>query len=103
MLSKLFGITLLNSFGLHQNYPNPFNPSTIIRFDLERRGFVDLSVYDVLGRKVTALVNNTMAPGRHEVEWIAADVKSNQIASGIYFYRLESGNHTQVRKMVLLR
>lgn len=91
-------------FELLQNYPNPFNPTTAIGFQLSAASFVKLSVYDMLGREVAALVNEVKAPGSHGVTWDA-----RAMASGVYLYRMQirmpdGGQTTQeVRKMVLLR
>jgi hypothetical protein len=88
-----------NSFALHQNYPNPFNPSTRIKFDLPKNGYVTLKVYDMLGRLVSTLVNNEfITAGEKEVTF--ADTK---LASGIYFYRIEAGEFTATRKMILVK
>ena len=91
-------------FALHQNYPNPFNPSTQISFDIPA-GFevVTLSVYNVLGKRVNTLLNNVMNPGKHKVEWNAKDSEGNPVASGIYFYELNTPSFTSRRKMLLIR
>jgi hypothetical protein len=86
------------AFSLHQNYPNPFNPSTLIAYDLPRDAQVKLTVYDVLGREVSVLVNEIEAAGAHSVRFDAAG-----LSSGAYFYRLEAGNFVQIRKLSLLR
>jgi hypothetical protein len=89
---------------LHQNVPNPFNPVTTIRFDLARTGHVSLRIYDVAGRAVRTLVNDTMkAAADHEVVWDGRDDAGTQVSSGVYFYRLEAGTVSDVRKMVLMR
>jgi hypothetical protein len=88
----------LRIYELSPNYPNPFNPSTIIRYQLPRASHVTLTVYDVLGREVTTLVNATEEPGYKSVQWDAGGV-----ASGVYFYRLTAGEFVQVRKVSLLR
>jgi hypothetical protein len=85
-------------FVLKQNYPNPFNPSTTIRFDVRSDAKVKLTVYNVLGQAVATLVDGFKAAGAYEVQWNAADV-----ASGVYFYRLESGDFKQTRKMLLIK
>jgi len=87
-----------NEFALSQNYPNPFNPTTKIHFQVPKTGLVTLKVYDVLGREVTTLLNEVKQPGTYEIEWNAS-----ALASGIYFYQLQSGSFTDVKKMILIR
>ena len=89
---------LLKSTTLHQNYPNPFNPITRIDFDLPEDGQARLIVYDLMGREVTRLVDNRLSAGYHSASWNASNV-----ASGIYFYRLTSGDFIQTKKMVFLK
>jgi Secretion system C-terminal sorting domain len=86
------------SYKLEQNYPNPFNPSTKISFNIAQSGFVSLKVYDALGREVATLVNEVTPAGNHIINFNASD-----LASGIYFYRLKTGNFTESRKMILLK
>ena len=91
-------------FALHQNYPNPFNPSTQISFDVpEGSELVRLNIYNILGKKVSTLLNNVVNPGRHKVEWNAKDNEGNPVASGIYFYELSSSSFTARKKMLLIR
>jgi hypothetical protein len=85
-------------YTLHQNYPDPFNPSTTIAFSLPRSASASLKVYDMLGREVATLVNGYTTSGMHEVQFNAAN-----LASGIYLYRLTSGNFTEVKKMMLVK
>jgi hypothetical protein len=90
-------------FSLSQNYPNPFNPSTTIKFtvplDVKREtSNTKLVVYDILGREVKTLVNENRAPGSYEITFDAS-----QLASGVYFYRLTSGDFMQTKKMILIR
>ncbi len=85
-------------FALQQNYPNPFNPATTISYRLSAFGRVSLKVYDVLGREVTTLVDAVEKPGTHEVRFDAS-----RFASGMYFYRLTAGGHSEVRKLLLLK
>lgn len=88
-----------NSFALHQNYPNPFNPSTKIKFDVPRNGLVTLKVYDMVGRLVSTLINNEyITAGSKEVTFAG-----HNLASGVYFYRLEAGEFTATRKMTLVK
>jgi len=87
-----------SAFSLEQNYPNPFNPVTTIRFSLARTVDVNLAVYDVLGRRVTLLVNERKNAGVHEVNFDAS-----RLSSGVYFYRLQAGDFTQSKKLVVLK
>jgi len=83
---------------LYQNYPNPFNPTTTIGFELSKPANVRLEIYDVMGRSVAVLVDSRMSPGPHEVRFDAS-----ALSSGIYFYRLQTGDSVFSRKMVLLK
>jgi len=91
-------IKLPDEYSLEQNYPNPFNPATTILFSLKQKGMTTLSVYNVLGQKVATLKNEVLEPGAYTVRWNAAGY-----ASGIYFYRLISGDFVKVKKMMLLK
>lgn len=83
---------------LMQNYPNPFNPSTTIKYELPRSAVVNLSVYDLLGRMVSVLVNERRDAGIHEVTF-----DGSGLASGVYFYRFSAGDFVQTRKLVLVK
>jgi photosystem II stability/assembly factor-like uncharacterized protein len=83
---------------LSQNYPNPFNPSTVIAYQLPTNNFVTLKIFDVLGREIASLVNERQTAGSHSVTFSA-----NGLPSGVYFYRLQAGNYTETRKLVLLK
>jgi Secretion system C-terminal sorting domain len=87
-----------NHFSLNQNYPNPFNPSTRISFNISRTGFTTLTVYNVLGEKVATLISGNLQAGYHVVNFNASN-----LSSGIYLYRLESGNSNSVKKMILMK
>lgn len=87
-----------SSFQLFQNYPNPFNPFTTISFNIPNRGRVVLKIYDILGRTVANLIDETLEPGHHEVQFDAA-----KLASGIYFYRLGFNNKFRNRQMLLIK
>jgi hypothetical protein len=84
-------------FKLEQNYPNPFNPTTNIKFQISKSGFVKMVVYDILGREIATLVNESLSPGTYEVEWDATIYPS-----GVYYYKLAATNYTETRKMVLI-
>jgi hypothetical protein len=89
---------LPTQFSLSQNYPNPFNPSTTIRYGLPNRSTVTLAVYNTLGQKIITLVQETQEPGGHEVKF-----DGTGLASGVYFYRLQTGGFVQTKKLLLLR
>jgi hypothetical protein len=90
-------------FALHQNYPNPFNPETQIAFDLPQAGRVELTVYNVLGRRIVTLAGGTFEAGSHSVSWDGRDESGTSVSSGVYFYRLETPSGSVSRKMVLLK
>ena len=89
---------LPKEWALNQNYPNPFNATTMISFALPKPGNVRLDVFNILGQRVTTLKNEFMEAGIHNVSW-----KSTDIASGVYFYRLQASDFTKTRKMTLLK
>jgi hypothetical protein len=86
-------------FHLSQNYPNPFNPTTKINYDIPQNSIVKLTIYDIIGREVIKLVNNEFKqPGRYVVEF-----NGTNLASGVYFYRIEVGDFIDSKKMVLVK
>ncbi|MBI5402393.1 MAG: M28 family peptidase [Ignavibacteriae bacterium] len=87
-----------NKYYLYQNYPNPFNPNTFIKFQITKENNVNLKIFDILGREVATLLNNKMLPGIYEANWNASS-----FPSGIYFYKLISGEYTATKKMVLIK
>jgi hypothetical protein len=91
-------VRIPNFYALDQNYPNPFNPTTKITYALPKAGSVNLVVYDILGREVATLVNEVKQAGIHTV-----DFNASNLASGIYFYSMKSGDFTAVKKMVLVK
>jgi hypothetical protein len=97
------GDTPITTYGLVQNYPNPFNPSTTINYQIPRAGHVDLSIYDVSGRLIKTLVNGDRSEGLHTVTWDGKDNMGVSVASGIYFYKMKSGQFVETKRMVLLR
>jgi hypothetical protein len=114
----IIGINNINSeipgkFELYQNYPNPFNPITKLRFAIgtplnppfakggtERSsgGLVKLVIFDILGKEVAILINESLPPGTYEIEWNASNYPS-----GVYFYKLSVGDFNQTRKMILVK
>jgi hypothetical protein len=90
-------------FSLEQNYPNPFNPSTSISFGLEQPGYGSLTVHNVRGQEIARLVSGSFAAGRYSYQWNGRDHAGQQVASGIYFYRLNVNDQSATRKMMLLK
>lgn len=89
---------LINNFSLYQNYPNPFNPTSTIKYKLPEDLKVQIKVFDVLGKEVSALVNEEKPAGSHEVKF-----NGGNLASGIYFYRIQAGSFINTKKMILLK
>ncbi len=87
-----------DSYALNANYPNPFNPSTNIQFSTPEQSFVELKVFDILGNEVANLVKQDMEPGNYSVVF-----NGSNLASGIYLYRLVSGNFFDTKKMMLIK
>jgi hypothetical protein len=85
-------------FTLSQNYPNPFNPSTTIDFAITSQSAVNITVYNAVGQAVEVLVNDVVPVGAYKVTWNAS-----AMASGIYFYRMASGDFVETQKMILLK
>lgn len=104
---SVFGIKKLSNvipdkYCLYQNYPNPFNPLTKIRIEIAKFSDVRLAVYDALGREVTVLVNDRLEPGTYEIEWNALSGGSDH-TSGVYYYRLETEDFSEAKKMILIK
>ncbi len=103
LINNVIGISTLGneipaSFYLFQNYPNPFNPNTNIRFDISRSGNVKLRIFDITGKEVSELINGEYSPGKYNYDFSAGN-----LASGIYFYKLETPDFMSVRKMTLVK
>ncbi|MFH1277860.1 MAG: FlgD immunoglobulin-like domain containing protein [Candidatus Eisenbacteria bacterium] len=88
---------------LYPNVPNPFNPVTTLRYEVEGTAPVEIGVFDVRGRLVRTLVNETMGPGRHEAVWDGRTDSGESAPSGVYLYRIRIGSFGDVRKMVLVK
>ena len=86
------------TYSLSQNYPNPFNPTTNIKFSIPKNSVVKLTIYDLTGRVVETLVDGQLNAGNY-----AYDFDASNIASGVYFYKLQSDNFTDVKKMMLIK
>jgi len=88
---------------LKANYPNPFNPETTISFSVSKDGPVTLDVFNIKGQKVNTLVNDIREAGVHQVVWNGKDATGRDVSSGVYFYRMVSGDFENVRKMILMK
>jgi hypothetical protein len=88
-----------SGFNLYQNYPNPFNPETIIAYQIPEFCYVEIKVYDILGREVATLVNKEQNAGTYETRFSMA----NGLSSGIYLYRIKAGDFFQTKKMTILK
>jgi hypothetical protein len=94
---------LPDEFALRQNYPNPFNPVTTLRYDLPEQTHVNITVYDMLGRKVRTILNQQQDPGYKSLIWNATNDYGKPVSAGIYLYQIQAGEYMQTKKMVLLK
>ena len=90
-------------FSLRQNYPNPFNPVTTLRYDLPENDYVNIIIYDMLGKQVKTLVNKAQDAGYRSVIWDATNDYGKPVSAGIYLYQIQAGEYMQTKKMVLLK
>jgi len=88
---------------LRQNYPNPFNPETVIRYDVAKLGVVRLSIYTLTGQPVRILVDGESGLGSYSVVWNGRDDEGREVSSGLYLCRMEAGDYSAVRKLMLVR
>lgn len=100
---ELINTQVVEEYDLKQNFPNPFNPSTEIVFQIVKPGIVKLKVYDILGREVMTLVDEELNNGTYTVPWFGENNLGEQLSSGVYFYRIETDDFIQTKKMILLR
>ena len=94
---------LPEQFALHYNYPNPFNPTTTISYDLPEQAQVTLSIYDLLGKKIKTLVNQSQDTGNKIVMWDGTDEVGRQVSAGVYLYHIQAGHFSRTRKMLFLK
>ena len=95
---------VMSDFLLEQNYPNPFNPSTTIRYRIPEAGFVSLKIYDMLGREIATLVSEFKSSGIYKIEFNSQETTNNiKLISGVYYYRLHSGDLTSTKKFILIK
>jgi formylglycine-generating enzyme required for sulfatase activity len=90
-------------FTLYQNYPNPFNPVTTLRYDLPENSLVNITIYDMLGREVITLIDQTQDAGYRSVNWNATNNYGKPVSAGIYLYQIQAGEYISTKKMVLLK
>ena len=97
------GADIPEVFALHQNYPNPFNPITTLRYDLPEQSMVNIIIYDLLGRQVRTLINQTQDAGFKSVIWDATNDYGKPVSAGVYLYKIQAEGFIQTKKMVLLK
>ena len=90
-------------FAIYQNYPNPFNPITEIKYEITQEGYVSISVYDLVGRLVKTLINQKQSAGYYSINWDATNIQNLKVSAGMYIYRIESGDFSKSKKMILLK
>jgi flagellar hook assembly protein FlgD len=92
-----------SEFALHDNYPNPFNPVTTINYDLPKDAYVNLIIYDIMGREVANLAGKEMSAGYQTMKWNARNNAGALVSAGIYFYQIQTRDFVKTKKMVLLK
>ncbi len=100
---KKFGNQIPNTNVLYQNYPNPFNPQTKIRYQIVKSGYVKLKVYNILGKEIATLVNGELQAGIYEVQFPVNNLSNFRFTSGVYYYRIETENFSDIKSMILLK
>jgi cleaved adhesin domain-containing protein/type IX secretion system substrate protein len=96
-------LALPKKFALYQNFPNPFNPSTNIKFDLPNQTDVKLVIYNILGQQVVTLIDDNLKPGDYAKTWNGLDQHGSRVATGVYFYKLVTNEHTAVKKLLMVK
>ena len=90
-------------FTLHQNYPNPFNPITTLNYELSNSSHINMAIYDVLGNKVSQLVNSKQSPGFKSIQWDGTNSQGEPLSAGVYLYKIQAGDFVDTKKMILLK
>ena len=103
VLKKSSSSHLSFAFSLLSAYPNPFNPITTLRYDLPEQAFVTFTIYDMLGKQISQLVNTTQEAGFKSVQWDATNSMGKSVSAGVYLYQIQAGGFIQTKKMVLLK
>jgi len=88
---------------LHQNYPNPFNPVTTLRYDLPENALVNITIYDMMGRQISTLVSSLQSAGYKSIQWNGTNDAGQPVSAGVYLYKIQAGDYSQTKKMVLLK
>ena len=97
------GDLLPKTYAIHQNYPNPFNPITTLRYGLPEDAMVNITIYDMMGRIVSTLVNENQSSGYKTLQWNATNDSGQPVSAGVYIYAIKAGNFAQTKKMILLK
>lgn len=92
-----------SGFWLKQNYPNPFNPATTIEYSITSRSHVNISIYNIIGQKIKTLFDGEKKSGSYSIDWDGTDARGDKVATGIYFYGIQAGHFSDMKKMILLR
>ena len=92
-----------STYSIHQNYPNPFNPMTTINFELPIKEFVNIRIYDLMGRNIRSLINMVQDAGYRSVQWNATNDLGQPVTAGMYIYTIQAGDFRQTKKMLLLK
>ena len=103
MSSENDKLNIPGKFSLSQNFPNPFNPTTEIKYELPNESLVNITIYDVMGRKINTLVNLEQSAGSYSLQWDATNSVGESIPAGMYIYTIQAGKYTSTKKMVLLK
>ena len=100
---SIYDETLPITYNLYNAYPNPFNPVTTLHYDLPQDAMVNITIYDMMGRQVKALMNDSQTAGYKTIQWNATNDKNEPVSAGIYLYEIQAGEFRQTKKMVLLK
>lgn len=91
------------TYSLHQNYPNPFNPLTEIKYALPRDEYVQITIYNLMGKEVQSLIREDKVAGTHSIQWNATNNEGKQVSAGVYLYKIQAGDFSETKKMILLK
>ena len=97
------GDAIPETYAVHQNYPNPFNPVTTLRYSLPEDGLVNITIYDMMGRQISKLLNSFQNAGYKTIQWIGTNNVGEPVSAGVYLYTIQAGEFKQTKKMVLLK